>query len=86
MIRARARRKRNTRLKKLAHQKESGSLKVQLLEKALFSLEESMAEQQQPHQPIETTWYAPTLPHPPAWTQEQIKSSNPTCDLFNNIT
>ena len=86
MIRARAQRKRNTRLRKLAHQKESGSLKVQLLEKALFSLEESMAEQQQPHQPTEMTWYAPTLPHPPAWTQEQIKSSNPTCDLVNNIT
>ena len=66
MIRARAQRKRNTKLQKLANQKESGSFKVQLLEKALVLLKESMAEEQQPHQPTATTWYAPTLLQPPA--------------------
>ena len=86
MIEARARRKRNTKLQKLASQKESGSFRMQLLEKALLSLEESMAERQKPHHPTETSWYAPTLPQPPAWAPEQSKSSNPTCDLVNNIT
>ena len=62
MIEARVYRKRNTRLQKLANQKESLSSKVKLLEKALVSLEESMAEEQQPHQPTATTWYAPALP------------------------
>ena len=86
MLEARAARKTNVKLRKLRAQKEASTSKLQKLEQALTSLEESFTKNQTPMQKTKTTWFTPALPRPPSWSKEAQESSNRTAEVINNIT
>ena len=86
MLEARTARKTKVKLRKLRDRKDDSTSKLQKLEQALASLEESFARKQQPTQKTTTTWFIPALPRPSSWIKEEQEPSNCTTDFINSIT